>query len=125
MSAEHVEAMNALLVDATGVRAACRRLPRPYVIAYRLSDGPGGQDVHWTVAFDDTVRFGLTQHPQPDVVIVGAWREMVLASAASRTGQAREPEVRYEGDDQALVVTAPVLEEARAVATVPVEFPDL
>jgi hypothetical protein len=123
MSAEHVDTMNALLADAPTVREACGRLSRPYVIAYRLSDGPGGQDVHWTLTFDETVQFGLTEHPHPDVVIVGDWTDMIAATVSSRTGAPREPNVTYEGDPDALKMTDPALEAARAIATVDVDFP--
>lgn len=123
MSAAHVNAMNTLLADAPTVREECRRLSRPLVFAYRLSDGPTGATVHWTVSFDDTVRFSLDEHPQPDVVIVGDWADVIAATASGRYGEPREPDVSLEGDPEVLTLTSPALEAARAIATIDVEFP--
>jgi hypothetical protein len=125
MSAEHVDAMNALLADAPEVRAACSELTRPYVVAYRLADGPDRQTVHWTVTFDATVRFALSEHPTPDVVMVGDWRDMILASSAGRRGASHEPSVTLEGDPDVLTLTDPALEAARTIATVEVDFPNI
>src|SRR5690606_4086100 len=73
MSAEHINVMNELLRDAPDVRAACAQLSQPRTMTYRLTDGPGGQVVHWTITFADTVQFSLDEAPAPDVRFVGDW----------------------------------------------------
>ncbi|WP_068800738.1 hypothetical protein [Pseudonocardia sp. HH130630-07] len=128
MSPEHVTAMNALLRDDPTVRAACARVPGRRVLAYRLADGPGGRDVHWTVTVGGTggtVRFGLDEVPDPDVLVVGEWPRMIRATRASRDGVEQDPGCTAEGDTAVLAEIGEALAVARAVATLPVEFPEL
>lgn len=123
MSEQHVASMNALLEDAPEVREACAGLSRPRTMAYRLTSGPTGADVHWTLSFSDTARFSLQEHPAPDICFVGDWRRMIQASQSARTGEPLDPQLDIEGDAAVLAEIGPVMEIARAVATVPVEFP--
>lgn len=128
MSPGHVASMNALLTGARDVLRHCQALGRRYVVAYELTDGPAGAAVHWRVSFDPVigVRFGLTAPAtDPDVVLRGDWCAMVRASAARRAGTGAAPGLRIDGDPGVLVAVGPALEAARAVATVPVTFPDL
>jgi hypothetical protein len=123
MSEDHVATMNALLHAAPTVRSECAKLDRPYVIAYELLEGPAGETLHWHVAFEETVQFGLVGHPAPDVIVTMAWRDMVLSSAAGRRGEEHDTDAVVDGDQDALVLTAPAFAAARAVATVPLTFP--
>jgi hypothetical protein len=125
MSKEHVAAMNERLREDEGVRAECGKLGRPYAMAYRLSDGPVGETVHWTMSFDDTVQFSLDEHPSPDISFVGDWSRMVRASAANRKGEQLDPGVRLEGDVSVMETVGPVFAKAQSVATLPVDFPDV
>lgn len=124
MSPEHVAAMNAALVDDAEVRAACAALGGPKVLAYRLSDGPGGSTVHWTVTFDGTVSFGLEHDPRADVVLVGDWGAVVRATAAQREGRTESPVVSFEGDVALLGSLVPVLDAARQRASFDTTFPE-
>src|SRR5688500_6663174 len=98
MYADHVAAMNAILEDNPAVRAACATLPQPRAMSYRLADGHDGNTVHWTTTFSDTARFSLVEHPSPDIVFVGDWRQMVRASKANRDGETVDPGVTVEGE---------------------------
>jgi hypothetical protein len=123
MSSEHVAAMNELLDASADVRIACAALPQPRVMAYALEDGPDGRTVHWAVSFHGTVRFSLDPAPEPDVLLRGDWRRMMRASDANRRGETADPDVSVEGDVGVLEEIGPVLELARSVATLDVEFP--
>jgi hypothetical protein len=126
MSQEHVDAMNALLRESEEVRAACRALPAPRTWSYRLADGPDGRDVDWTVRFADTVEFGLVPpEGRADVVFTGDWARMMRTTKASREGRQEDPGVTVTGDRAVVAETQAVLKVARAVATLPVEFPDV
>ena len=124
MSPEHVDRMNALLAGSEELRAACAGLAAPRVMAYRLADGPAGRTVHWRMLFHDTVRFELTEGPA-EVVYVGDWAQMIRAARAGRDGAVVDPGLRVEGDPAVLTEIAPVMELARDVATVPVDFPEV
>jgi hypothetical protein len=124
MSQEHVDRMNALLVDSVEVLAACAHLPRPFAMAYRLADGPDGHVVHWRMSFGETVRFDLLGEPA-DVVLAGDWQRMIRASSAGRDGEVVDPGLTVEGDATLLKQVGPVLEVARGVATLPVHFPEV
>ena len=126
MSQEHVDAMNALLRDSEVVREACRSLPVPRTWAYTLADGPDGTVVHWTVRFADTVEFAVGEpEVRADVVFTGDWARMVRSTRDGREGRPTDPGVTVTGDPAVLAETGPVLEVARAVATLPVELPDV
>lgn len=125
MSSEHVAAMNALLDASTEVRAACSALPQPRVMAYALEDGPDGHTVHWVASFRSTMQFSLDAVDQPDVLLRGDWRQVVRASDANRRGELVDPGVVVEGDAGVLAEVGPVLELARSVATLDVEFPQV
>jgi hypothetical protein len=123
MSPEHVAAMNDVLEQSEDVRAACAGIGRPSVLAFRLSDGPGGADVHWTMIFHDRMRFSLDKHPSPDVLITGDWKRMILATAAGRRGEVLDPGVEITGDQQLLMRLNQILDLGRRVATFEVSFP--
>jgi hypothetical protein len=125
MSQEHVDAMNALLRDSELVREACRALPTPRTWTYELAGGPGGQVVNWTVRFADTVEFSLGKPAgRADVVFTGDWARMMRATKAARAGRALDAGATVAGDGVVLAMSRPVLEVARGVATLPVDFPD-
>ena len=124
MSQQHVDAMNALLADSAVVREACAKLPRPATMGYRLTDGPQGQTVHWSIELADTVRFSLEDRPA-DVLMVGDWAQMIRATKASREDRVADPGVRVEGDGDVLLDVMSVLSTARSVATLPVEIPEV
>lgn len=125
MSAEHVQTMNDLLAPAQELRAVCAALPQPRTMAYRLSDGPNGRTVHWAMAFTETVQFSLDDIPDADVTFVGDWKKMVVTARANRDGLTVDPGLTIEGDPAVLAEIGPVLELARSIATVPVEFPEV
>ena len=123
MSAEHVEAMNEVLLEAPTVRQACARLGRPRVLSYLLTGGPDGEAVHWTICFDHTIRFLLEEARSPDVRLVGDWKRMIGAVGDSRTGTKTDPGLSMEGDVTVLAEIEAVLEVGRSVATIQVEVP--
>jgi hypothetical protein len=125
MSQEHVDLMNALLEDAPTVQEACQVLGAPRTMTYELADGPGGADVHWTVRLDRTVRFSLDRPSDPDVLLAGDWTRMIRATVAARNGEVLDPGVTVTGDPALLAQVDAVLEVARAVAAVPVTFPEV
>lgn len=124
MSQQHVERMNQLLAASAEVRAACASLPAPRVLGYRLTNGPGGQTVHWRMSFQDTVQFQLEDLPS-DVLYVGDWSLMIRASRSSREKEAVDPQVVVEGDPAVLAEIGPVMAVARTVATLDVHFPEV
>jgi hypothetical protein len=124
MSPEHVSAMNDVLAGAADVRAECARLAQPRLLAYRLTSGPGGADVHWTLRFTENVQFGLGKPVEnPDVELVSDWAAMIRATAATRAGIPTEPPVTLHGNAAVLAEVATALEAARRIATFEVEFP--
>jgi len=124
MSPEHVAAMNAILEKDAAVRAACAELEKPVTMAYELADGPDGDTVWWSMTFTDTVRFGL-EKTDADLLFTGDWKRMVRASKSSRDGDATDPGVVPVGDLAVIQATGRVFALAQAVATVPVEFPEI
>jgi len=124
MSPEHVAAMNAILEKDDAVRTACAELEKPLTMGYALSDGPDGETVYWAMTFTDTVRFSL-EKVDADLLFTGDWTRMVRASRDSRGGQTTDPGVEAVGDLAVLQSTGRVFALAQAVATVPVEFPEV
>lgn len=123
MSAAHVAAMNAILADSATVKAACAQLDGPRVLSFALTDGPGGETVHWAISFRETVRFDLAEEPAPDVRIIADWARMIRASQAAREGREEDIGMATEGATEVLAEVNHVFETARAVATIPVDFP--
>lgn len=126
MSPEHVKTMNELLAHSSDVAAACASLDRACVLHYRLSNGPGGADVHWTMTFAASgVTFGLEEPPAADLVISAGWADTVRAARAARAGEPVAPTPHLEGDSGLLALIGPVFAAAQRAATVDVMFPDL
>jgi hypothetical protein len=125
MSPEHVEAMNRVLDQDEAIRQACAGLDGPRVLAFRLSDGPGGTDVHWTLTFDRTMRFSLDEHPSPDILMTGDWKRMIQATEAGRRGEALDPGVEIHGDLAVLAQLMEIFELGRRIATFEVSFPEV
>jgi hypothetical protein len=111
-----------ILLDDPEVKAECGALPRAYVLSYRLGDGPSGDTVHWTLSFDGTVQFSLAEHPSPDIVLVGDWRQLMRASEANRRGEQVDPGVRVEGDPAVLAAVGAAFAKAQSVGTLAVTF---
>jgi hypothetical protein len=124
MSPEHVAAMNAILEGDAAVRTACAELEKPFTMGYALSDGPHGETVYWAMTFTDTVRFSL-EKTDADLLFTGDWARMVRASRDNRSGQATDPGVEAVGDLNVLQTIGPVFALAQAIATIPVEFPEV
>lgn len=124
MSQEHVAAMNAILEKDASVRAACAELEKPLTMGYELTDGPDGETVYWSMTFTDTVRFGL-EKTDADLLFAGDWARMVRASKSHRDGEPTDPGVVPVGDRGVLQATQRVFALAQAVATMPVEFPEV
>ncbi len=127
MSPEHVEAMNQALATSSAIAEACRELDRTGTVHYRLSDGPNGE-VHWTTKVTPAgIAFGLGKPARADVVIESDYAAMVRAARAARVGRfesdVETPSVT--GDLEFAAAIAPVLAEARSIATFEVEFPDV
>jgi hypothetical protein len=125
MSQEHVDAMNALLQDAAVVQEACADLGGRCTLTYDLADGPAGETVHWTVELDHTVRFSLARPADPDVVLVGDWARMIRATREAGQGAQLDPGLSVAGDLELVARVGAVLEVARAVGAIPVDFPDV
>lgn len=127
MSQQHVEAMNELLADSAQVSAAARKLPREYVLAYELTDGPAdGATVHWQLRFGSGgTTFALTAAPDADVRLRGDWRVALTAMAHTRrSGEPVDDGLVTEGDIESLM--AAVGEQfavARNVATLETTYP--
>lgn len=124
MSPEHIALMNALLEDNAAVRAECALLLKPLTLGYELVDGPRGETVYWSMAFTDTVRFGLEQ-VDADLLFRGDWGRMLRASKSARDGGQEDPGVAPVGDLEVLTTIGPAFAVAQSVATVPVQFPDV
>ena len=124
MSPEHVAIMNARLLDADAVRAACAELEKPLTLGYELTDGPDGETVFWTMAFEDTVRFSLDSEPA-DLLFKGDWARMIRTTMASRRGEQDDPGLETVGDLEVMTTVAPAFAAAQAVGTVAVQFPDV
>ncbi|GAA3568023.1 hypothetical protein GCM10022222_59910 [Amycolatopsis ultiminotia] len=127
MSQEHIDAMNGLLAGSAEVSAAARELPREYVLAYELTDGPAdGATVHWQLRFaTDGPTFALTPAPDADVLLRGDWREVVTAAARSRRGEEPvEDGLRTDGDIESfMAAVGELFAVARKVATLETTFP--
>jgi hypothetical protein len=124
MSPEHVAAMNAILEDNESVRAQCSLLEKPLTLGYELLDGPDGETVYWSMAFTDTVRFGL-EKVDADLLFRGDWTRMIRATHRSRAGEAKDPGVEAVGDLDVMTAVGPAFAAAQAVATLPVQFPEV
>lgn len=125
MSQEHVDVMNALLIDNEAVKEACRGLGVPRALSYDLTDGPGGSLVHWGVLLGNTLQFSLERPENPDVVLAADWSAMILATQAGRNGEVLDAGVTVTGDAALLARIDAVLEVARPIGAVPVVFPDV
>ena len=77
------------------------------------------------MTFTDTVRFGLDEVAEPDVLFVGDWRQMILASQGNRSGERLDPGVVMQGDMAVMEEIGPAFAAAQGLATIPVEFPEL
>jgi len=123
MSSEHVRAMNDRLGSSPEMAQACAALDRSYTVTYRLSDGPDGADVHWTVRLTPSeVVFSLETAGDADVCFVDSYRRMVDAAESARQGEAVATPAPT-GDPAAVATVAPVFAVAAGVATLDVEFP--
>ena len=126
MSPAHVDRMNELLAASQEVAGACAGLDRDYVVAYELTDGPGGT-VHWVLRFDrvDGARFSLAPPPYPDLTYVGDWASTIRGARAVRDGTGDEPWLETRGDPSVIEHVAVAYATAQRTATVEVEFPDV
>ncbi len=123
MSAEHVAEMNRLLDASAAVHEASAALDRLYVLHYDLSDGPRGEQVHWTMTFaSDGVRFGLEAPDRADIVVAASYDDAIEASRASREGREPRTKLQMDGDPAVLQTIAPTFAAAQATATIDVEF---
>ena len=125
MSAEHVAAMNELLRDAPEVRDVCSVLDREHVMAYRLTGGPDGRDVLWSVIFGDTVQFELRDDDAPDVLLVGDWGAMIRTLHDARSGSATSPDLTLTAEPEVFARLNAIFDIARPVAMVDTALPDL
>jgi hypothetical protein len=124
MSPEHVAVMNEILEDNEAVRDQCALLEKPLTLGYELVDGPGGETVYWSMAFTDTVRFGLEQ-VDADLLFRGDWARVVRASKSGREGRQDDAGVVPVGDLEVLATVGPAFAVAQSIATVPVQFPEV
>ncbi|WP_245787463.1 hypothetical protein [Amycolatopsis saalfeldensis] len=129
MSEEHVAAMNGLLAGSEEVAAAAKELPREYVLAYELTDGPvDGATVYWQLRLGPGgTEFALTPAPHADLRLRGDWRAALTSMAESRGREESDSDdnvLTPEGDFEFFM--AAVGEQfavARKVATTPATFP--
>jgi hypothetical protein len=127
MSADHVEAMNTLLAGSAEVTAAAKDLPREYVLAYALTDGPDdGETVHWQMRFSPSgTAFALTPATDADLVLRGDWRTALTAFAASKGGETvADAGLSAEGDYESFMTAVGAqFAVALKVAAIRTEFP--
>lgn len=125
MSRDHVAAMNEILATSTAARTAGAALDRDYVLGYRLTDGPGGDVVHWTFRLGPGgLALSLDPADRPDVLITGDYGDAIRASQAAREGRQLQTSFETDGDVTVLERIAPAFAVARSAATLDVEFPD-
>ncbi len=120
MSPEHVAIMNDRLAASPEVSEICAGIDGSLTLLYALADGPDGATVYWSVSITDTARFGLDKVPA-DVTLVGAWRNMILASK----GELNDPGITPEGDLDKLATVIGLIEQLRPIGAVAVEFPEV
>ncbi len=127
MSAAHVELLNRLLGESLEFREFTAKLSCERVLTYQLSDGPGGETVHWTVRTGPRGTWFSLGPPDrtPDVIVSARWPGMIRAARASRRGERHEVAIQVQGDASVLACIERVLEAARRIATVDCEFPQL
>lgn len=126
MSPEHVELMNRLLAGDSASREAAAGLDRTYVIAYRLTNGPGGETVWWQMRFDPThgMRFELREPPGPaDLTLEGDWAAAMHMMREAKAGRPAENRLRAVGDAKVLEVVGPTFAAGQKAATVDTTFP--
>ena len=125
MSREHVDAMNELIEKSDEVRQAGLALDRDYTMAYHLTRGDGTIE-GWSMTGGPTgFAFGLGERPDADVILTGSYELMIEATKASRAGEVIDPQITIEGDLEAMAKVSTVMETARPVATIDVDFPTL
>jgi hypothetical protein len=127
MSQEHVDRMNEILRGVPEVQEAAAKLGAERVMAYELLDGPDGETVWWTVTVGPEAgfRFGLDEPGSPDVVLRTGWRDMLRATAASKSGGDYPLAPEVIGDQAALQQIMTVLEIGRPHATLETVIPDV
>ncbi|MFC8725629.1 alpha/beta hydrolase family protein [Streptomyces bacillaris] len=127
MSPEHIEAMRGLLHGEPAVLAVCRDLDRRYGISYVLTDGPGGEEIHWQMTFDPVtgVHVELGDPDHADVVYRGDWATVMLTAAARRRGEAPPDPLVVDGDPAVLDRIGPAFASAHRVAAIETSLPDV
>jgi hypothetical protein len=127
MSATHVALMNGLLSRSDAVKRQCAQLPRDYLVAYILTEGPRGSTVHWCMevgpALGAVMTLGVAPR-NPDVTISSRYAAMIQASQAAREGRPAANPIAVEGAPAVIAKVAAVLATARSAATVDVHFPE-
>ncbi|MGO4258863.1 hypothetical protein [Marmoricola sp. RAF53] len=123
MSREHVDAMNELLLDDAAVRAACAQLDRPRAMTFHVLDGPGGEDIFWTMLFDTTLQFLLHEQPEADILVTVSWDDMLDATRAARAGAPGAPRLDVRGSAALFTQLLAIMEVGRAVATLDIRLP--
>jgi hypothetical protein len=126
MSQEHVDRMNEILRGVPEVQEAAAGLGTERVLAYELSDGPDGDTVWWTVTVGPAsgFRFGLDPPAAaPDVVLRADWKQMIRATAASKSGGEAQLDQHVDGDPAVLQQIMTVVEIGRPHATLETEIP--
>ncbi len=126
MSQEHVDAMNELLAGSEELLAAARELPRDYVLAYELTDGPDdGATVYWQLRLGpDGLVFALVPAPGADVRLRGDWRVALTAFARTKNGAPADDGLTADGDFESfMTAVGPQFALGQKVATIPATFP--
>jgi hypothetical protein len=124
MSEEHVAEMNRRLAADESTRRACRELERDYLILYELDHAP--DTVYWAMRFDPTHGVCFSLGPQtgvPDVVYHGDYVESIRATAAFKSGSNVGMPWQVSGNSACLELLAPIIEQARQVATLDTRIP--
>jgi hypothetical protein len=128
MSLQHVEIMNRLLAGDSASREAAAKLDRAYVIAYRLTNGPGGETVWWQMRFDPAhgVRLELREPQTPaDLTFEGDWVAVMRMMREAKAGRPAENSLHAAGDENVLGIVGPAFAAGQKAATVDAVFPDV
>ncbi len=120
--------MNRLLAGDSASREAAAKLDRTYVIAYRLTNGPGSETVWWQTRFDPAqgIRFELREPPSPaDLTFEGDWVAVMRMMRESKAGRPAENSLHAVGDEKVLGIVGPAFAAGQKAAIVDTAFPDV
>jgi predicted dienelactone hydrolase len=128
MSYTHVFIMNRLLAADQDVKKTTAALDRRYILAYELDEGPKGETVWWTMAFDpsDGMAFSLQAPEKPaDLTFKGHYAEVIRAMRQMKDGQQVALPVTTVGNEYVMTTVGPAFAAGQKAATVKATFPEV